>query len=88
MTYEEFIQLVAESAGMPVQDVNKVMESFDKCLIQGLQTTGSVSLNIGMFQVDERPERRGINPRTGDEIVMPGRRVVRFRATDSLNEKL
>lgn len=87
MTYEEFIQLVAESAGMSVQDVKKVMESFDKCLIQGLQTTGSVSLNTGEFQAGERSEKRGINPVTGEEIVIPAKPFVRFRASDSLIEK-
>jgi DNA-binding protein HU-beta len=88
MTYEEFIQLIVEDTGMPVQDVKKVLKSFDNCLLKGLLTTGNVSLDIGTFRMEERSEKRGINPRTGEEIVIAAKRVVNFRASDSLKEKI
>lgn len=88
MTNEEFLQRLAEDAGMSVREVEKVMASFEKCLIQGLRTGGTVDISMGAFKIADRSEKRGINPVTGAEIVIAAKRVVRFRPSDSFNQML
>jgi nucleoid DNA-binding protein len=88
MTHDEFIQQFAAETGMSVQDAQNVMASFEKCLIQGMQTGGIVELNMGAFKISDRTEKRGINPATGDEIVIPAKRVVHFRSSKSFNKML
>jgi nucleoid DNA-binding protein len=43
---------------------------------------------LGVFDVVEKPSRRGANPETGEPIIVPARRVVRFLASELLKARL
>jgi len=43
---------------------------------------------FGKFCVKEKKERRGRNPSTGEDMMMRSRRVVAFRWSGKLKEKL
>jgi len=43
---------------------------------------------FGKFQVKFRWARRGVNPRTGDMIILRSRRVVVFRVSPKLRKKM
>jgi DNA-binding protein HU-beta len=43
---------------------------------------------FGKFQVVERGPRDGVNPRTGERITIPARRVPKFSAGASLKSKV
>jgi len=43
---------------------------------------------LGIFDVLEKPSRRGANPETGDAITVPARRIVRFRVAETLKARL
>jgi integration host factor subunit alpha len=43
---------------------------------------------FGKFCVKEKKERRGRNPETGNEMILEARRVVTFRCSEKLKEKL
>jgi DNA-binding protein HU-beta len=43
---------------------------------------------LGSFKIRHRKPRRGRNPRTGEELHIPGKRVVTFSAGKALKEKL
>ena len=48
-------------------------------------------LNIigwGKFEVVEKAERVGRNPKTGEEIVIPAKKTVKFKAGKTLVEKM
>jgi integration host factor subunit alpha len=53
-------------------------ESGDDVLISG----------FGKFCVKEKGERRGRNPSTGEDMMMKPRKVVTFRCSRSLREKI
>ncbi len=79
MNREEFVKAVAEKAGITKKDaatvVNAVLEVIEEAMKKGeeVKFTG-----FGTFKVITRKERKGRNPRTGEEIVIPATRVVRF----------
>ncbi len=58
--------------------IKKALESGDDVLISG----------FGKFCVKEKGERRGRNPSTGEDMMMRSRRVVTFRWSGKLKEKL
>jgi len=43
---------------------------------------------FGKFCVKEKAERRGRNPSTGDDLVLASRRVVTFRCSGKLRDKI
>jgi integration host factor subunit alpha len=43
---------------------------------------------FGSFEVRRKPPRKGRNPQTGEEIVLAQRRVVTFRPSELLKERL
>ena len=79
MNREEFVKAVAEKAGITKKDaatvVNAVLEVIEEAMKKGeeVKFTG-----FGTFKVVTRRERKGRNPRTGEEIVIPAAKVVRF----------
>ena len=43
---------------------------------------------FGKFYVKEKKERRGRNPATGDDLMLGARRVVGFKCSDRLRERM
>jgi len=43
---------------------------------------------LGVFDVLEKPSRRGADPETGEEITVPARRIVRFLVAETLKAGL
>lgn len=61
-------------------------------LKEALETGESISfMNFGTFKVVDRPERRGRNPRTGEEITISAKKALVFKPSkafiDQLNKK-
>ena len=87
MTKVELIAAVAENAGLSKKDaeqaVNATVEAITKALAEG----DKVSLvGFGTFETRERPARKGRNPRTGEECLIPASRVVKFTPGKALKE--
>lgn len=62
-----------------------ILEFFKTTLQQG----ESISIvNFGVFTVRSKAARRGRNPRTGEEVIIPPRRVVTFRASATLKHEV
>jgi DNA-binding protein HU-beta len=62
-----------------------VLESVTDVLASG----GEVSFSgFGKFHVAERGARRGVNPRTGESMTIPGGRVPRFTAGSALKARV
>jgi len=58
--------------------IKKALESGDDVLISG----------FGKFCVKDKRERRGRNPATGDDLILDPRRVVTFKCSGKLREKI
>ncbi|MCQ2332207.1 MAG: HU family DNA-binding protein [Paludibacteraceae bacterium] len=87
MNKKELIESVAAKAKMTKVDskaaIDAVLDSIKETLLKG----ESVSLiGFGNFQIAERPERKGINPATKKQIVIPAKKVVKFKAGADLKK--
>ena len=58
--------------------MKKTMENGEDVLISG----------FGKFGVNDKKERRGRNPQTGEDLMLGSRRVVTFRCSEVLREKV
>lgn len=63
--------------------LNLVLESMTSSIQQG---KGITLIGFGKFSIKERAARKGRNPQTGEEIKIPARRVIAFKAGKNLSE--
>ena len=87
MTKRELVIRVANKLGMTQSDVSKVIEATFETLSQSLAEGKRWELrDFGVFEVKTRASRIGRNPRTGDQVPVPERRVVTFRPGKKMKE--
>jgi len=87
LTKRELIKNLSARTGLTQKQVKKVLDGIfseiASCLVSGKAVK---ILGFGSFSVYERKERKGINPRTGEEIVIPARRAIRFKPSKNLRK--
>lgn len=87
MTKRELVIRVANKLGMTQSDAAKIIEGTFDVLSKSLAEGKRWELrDFGVFEVKTRASRMGRNPRTGDQVPVPERRVVTFRPGKKMKE--
>ena len=88
MTKKQLIDdLHAVYPGMKKSALDDLLDTLGRMVGESLELDGEITLpRIGKFSVVERAARTGRNPRTGEAIEIPARRVVRFKPAKFLRE--
>ena len=80
MTKKDIVLKIAEETGIKQVDVKKVVQRVLDHVISSLKAGETVELrNFGIFKVKSRRGRTGRNPRTGDKVPVPPKRVAVFK---------
>ena len=80
LTKKDLVLAVARDTGVTQVDVKRVIQRTLQLLIDSLKEGKTVELrNFGVFKVRQRAPRRGRNPKTGEEVPVPPKRVVVFK---------
>ena len=80
MNKVELIAAVAEKAGMTKVDARKAIDAIMDVTKEELKMDGKVALvGFGTIGITERPARQGRNPRTGKNIKIAAKKVVKFK---------
>ena len=80
LTKKDLVMAVSEETGLTQVDVKRVIQRTLFHIIEQLKAGTTVELrNFGVFKVRQRAARRGRNPKTGQEVPVPPRRVVTFK---------
>ena len=89
LTKDALINEVAKASGylrnQPVELVETLVEIIKSSLASGDDVLIS---GFGKFCVREKRERRGRNPATGEDMMLAPRRVVTFKCSGQLREKI
>lgn len=89
MTKRELVIKVANKLGMTQNDVAKIVEGAFETISESLAEGHRWELrDFGVFEVKTRASRIGRNPRTGDQVPVPKRRVVTFRPGKKMKEEV
>lgn len=84
----ELIGILAERTGLPKNKTKEFVEAYAELLVEELQTTGSVQLaGVGKLKVNERGERQGRNPSTGEAITIAASKQVKFAGGKQFKER-
>ncbi|MFN3884000.1 MAG: integration host factor subunit alpha [Rhodocyclaceae bacterium] len=85
MTKAELADLLFEKVGLNKREAKDMVEAFFEELRSALERGDGVKLSgFGNFQLRDKPQRPGRNPKTGEEIPISARRVVTFHASHKL----
>ena len=80
LTKKDLVLMVAKETSITQVDVKRVVQRTLDHLVESLKAGQTVELrNFGVFKVRQRAPRRGRNPKTGQEVPVPSKRVVVFK---------
>ena len=87
MTKAELVEDVARAAELTQKDAERLVEIVFESIIESLNHGEKIELRgFGSFRVRERGARRGRNPKTGDPVSNPAKRVPYFKPGKELKE--
>lgn len=80
MNKAQFVEAIALDANIPKVEARKAIDAMIRVTVQSLREGERLTLTgVGTFNVQQRPERVGRNPRTGAAVKIPPRKVIKFR---------
>lgn len=87
MNKSELIYEVGKATKLPAADIERTINAATDIIKAELAQGGKVQLiGFGTFEVRDRAERSGRNPRTGEVITLPASKLPVFKAGKSLKE--
>ncbi|MDD2402975.1 MAG: integration host factor subunit beta [Victivallaceae bacterium] len=90
MTKRDLVLRISKESGLVQNDVAEIVQKTLDYIADDLAAGSTIELrNFGVFEVRVRKSRKGRNPnRPKNEVVIPERVVVRFRAGKELKERV
>ena len=87
MNKTELITVMDSKANMTKVDTEKALKAFIDTVTEELKNGGKVQLvGFGSFEVTERAARKGRNPKTSEEIMIPASKLPKFKAGKALKD--
>ena len=89
LTKAEIIESVQQQVGFPQKKSSELIEQLIETIKSTLASGEDVLISgFGKFCVNDKKERRGRNPATGDSIMLRPRKVVTFKCSGKLRRKV
>jgi nucleoid DNA-binding protein len=89
MTKKDIVLRIADQSNVRQVVVKKIVQKTFDAIIDALIRGEKVELrNFGVFKIKERRSRTGRNPRTGQVVPVPPRKVVVFKPGLEMKQKV
>lgn len=89
VTKAHIIEAIAEQIGFPKNHSSEIVETLLEIVKKALESGDDVLVSgFGKFCVNEKNERMGRNPATGEAMMMEARQVVTFKCSRQLRDKI
>jgi integration host factor subunit beta len=89
MTKKEIVTKIADQTDIKQVLVKQVLQMALDIIVGSLSKGETVELrNFGIFRVKSRKARLGRNPKTGEGVNIPGKKVVAFKPGLVMREKV
>ena len=89
MNKTELVSAIAAKSGLSKKNseaaLNSMIASVEDALVAGEKV---VLVGFGTFEVKQRAERKGRNPQTKEEIIIPASKAPVFKAGKGLKDKI
>jgi nucleoid DNA-binding protein len=88
-TKKEIAKDIAKELGIPQTLAKDAVQLTLDAIVDGLVANGRIELRkFGVFEVKDRAEKMARNPKTGDQVLVPARKVVSFRPGTEMEERV
>jgi nucleoid DNA-binding protein len=89
MTKKEIVKRIAEKSGLTQIQTKEIVQSTLDAIVDSILEVGRIELrNFGVFEVRERAPRKARNPRTGETVYVPAKKVVIFKPGRLMEDRL
>ena len=89
MTKKDIILKVSDASNLKQIDVKQVVQKTFDCILEALVRGEKIELrNFCVFKIKQRKSRTGRNPRTGQVVPVPPRKVVVFKPGLEMKKKV
>lgn len=87
MTKAELVNKVTDMGDLTRRDGEIIVETFFEGIVKALRTDEKVEIRgFGSFRTRQRNSRTGRNPKTGDKVAVPAKRVPYFKPSKDLRD--
>ncbi|MDA2929308.1 integration host factor subunit beta [Acidobacteria bacterium AH-259-O06] len=87
MTKADLIDEVARNSDLSKKDTEVIVQTVLDSIVESLKTGEKVELRgFGSFRLRERASREGRNPKTGEKVFVPAKKVPYFKPGKELKE--
>jgi len=89
LTKIQIVESVQNQTGFPKNKSSEIVETLLKIIKRTLASGDDVLVSgFGKFCVNEKKERKGRNPATGDAMMLEARKVVTFKCSGTLRRRI
>lgn len=89
MTKKDIILKVSDATRLKQTEVKQIVQKTFNCILEALVRGEKIELrNFGVFKLRQRKGRTGRNPRTGQVVPVPPRKVVVFKPGLEMKKKV
>lgn len=89
MTKKDIVLKITDMTGIKQVDVKRIVQKTFDVIVESLIRDEKVELrNFGVFKIKERKARFGRNPRTGESVPVPPRKVVVFKPGLEMKQRI
>ena len=89
LTKEQIVNYIHNHLGLPKKEATELVESTLEIMKKTLGNGEDMLISgFGKFCIKDKSERRGRNPHTGSDVILDARRVVTFRCSKVLRDKI
>ena len=89
ITKASLMKSVCNSSNLPKRESISAVEALLETIKRTLASGEDVLISgFGKFCVKDKKERRGRNPQTGDDMMVDARRIVRFKCSNVMRDKI
>jgi integration host factor subunit alpha len=85
----DLVEMLFDNLGLNKREAKSLVESFYGEICSALENNDSVKLSgFGNFELRDKGSRPGRNPKTGENVLISARRVVTFKPSQKLKNKV
>ena len=89
LTKYTIVEQMQDQLGFPQNQSVEITETLLELIKASLESGDDVLVSgFGKFCVKDKNERKGRNPATGEDAILPARRVVTFKCSGKLRERI
>jgi integration host factor subunit alpha len=88
LTKAQIVETIQNRTGLTQKRSSEIVETLLEIIKSTLASGEDVLIsNFGKFCVNHKKERRGRNPATGEDLMLPSRKIVTFKCSGKLRER-